>query len=91
LENEMKFKFISIAILLGLFGCKESAPPEIDTTTATVAELSAYIETNCRGDFRMHVRCMNAIDSKRKKALAEGRAQKGSLGNVRSEAELFGK
>ena len=87
----MKFKIISLAILLGLFGCKESAPPEIDTNTASIGELSAYIETNCRGDFRMHVRCMNAIDSKRKKSLAEGRAQKGSLGNVRSEAELFGK
>ena len=39
----------------------------------------------------MHVRCMNAIDSKRKKALAEGRNHKGSIANVRSEADLVGR
>jgi hypothetical protein len=80
-----------LAMLLALAGCQPSAPPEIDISSATVDELSAYIQTNCQGDFRMHVRCMNAIDSKRKKALAEGRNHKGSIANVRSEAELFGR
>jgi hypothetical protein len=87
----MNIKAISFAALLTLLGCKESAPPEIDVVKATIADLSLYIETNCGGDHRMHVRCMNAINEKRNKSIAAMREQKGSLGSVRSESELFGK
>lgn len=78
-------------VAAALAGCAPSAPPEIDVVTASIEELDAYIKANCQGDFRTHVRCMNAIDSKRKKNNAEMRNKKGSLGSVRSESELFGK
>ena len=74
-----------------LTGCSPSAPPEIDVVAASIEELDAYIKANCQGDYRTHVRCLNAIDSKRKKNNAEMRNKKGSLGSIRSEAELFGK
>ena len=74
-----------------LMGCSPSAPPEIDVVAASIEELDTYIKANCQGDYRTHVRCLNAIDSKRKKNNAEMRNKKGSLGSVRSEAELFGK
>lgn len=78
-------------VVAALIGCTPSAPPEIDVVAASIEELDVYIKANCQGDFRTHVRCMNAIDSKRKKNNAEMRNKKGSLGSVRSEAELFGK
>jgi hypothetical protein len=84
-------KIITCFALSALVGCQPSAPPEIDTASATVNELSAYIEAHCLGDFKQHVRCSNAIDSKRKKNLAAGREHPGSIAEVRSEAELFRK
>ena len=78
-------------VVAALIGCTPSAPPEIDVVSASIEELDAYIKANCQGDYRTHVRCLNAIDSKRKKNNAEMRNKKGSLGSIRSEAELFGK
>lgn len=54
-------------VVAALIGCSPFAPPEIDVAAASIEELDAYIKANCQGDYRTHVRCLNAIDSKRKK------------------------
>lgn len=89
-EDNMKI-VIYTTVAIALTACQPSAPPEIDTASATVQELQTYIDKNCKNDFRMHVRCINAFENKRKKVLVAGRENKGSIATVRSEAELFRK
>ncbi len=79
----------SIAACVIFAGCTPNSPPEIDVATSSINELISYIDTNCQGDFRQHVRCQNAIEAKRKKTIKAMREAPGSFATIRSEKEIF--